>query len=465
MKKIEIDLKYSKQLITIANYPEAYDKIWDALIASDSLKNPVIKYKAYQNLSLLYSIFYKNKKAISAIDSMFLYAYKSNVLKNINIKSDLYYTAALTYRMNENYSEAKRNLDISEHLLDSINSTFNRKIYVLTEKAHMYTLTNKYEESEKILTKILKEISEGHNYASIIYSMLGDLYVKKNESLKALTFYNKSLKIISKQHKRIGLQVSLLEKAAKINHQLENYKLAYQQVNESKVLGDSLFGSQSIQNKQLFEIKDSYRNTLVKNNKIKKEQELKLIKAEKEKLNLQLIFSVVLVVITILVSFFGIRLTRKKMVVEKKLLTERANAELEIKKKELAVTALQLIEKDKLLEEIKKGLEEIKRDKDDTFVEQIKSTINVNSAKTWEEFETRFIQVNNSFYESLGQKHTNLSRNELKLCALVKLNFSTKEMSQLLGVSADSVNKARYRLRKKLELKRDDNLVTYINSI
>ena len=69
------------------------------------------------------------------------------------------------------------------------------------------------------------------------------------------------------------------------------------------------------------------------------------------------------------------------------------------------------------------------------------------------------------FYESLGKKHTNLSRNELKLCALIKLNFSTKEMSQLLGVSTDTVNKARYRLRKKLELQREDNLFTYISSI
>ena len=214
----------------------------------------------------------------------------------------------------------------------------------------------------------------------------------------------------------------------------------------------------------LIEIKDSYRKSIIANNRIKKEQELKLVNAEKEKLNAQLLFSILLIVISIIASVIVIKLLRNKHQVEKRLAKERAKAEIEIKKKELAVTALQLIEKDKLLEEIKKGLDDVNKDGSNS-VEKIKSTIKVNSAKTWEEFETRFIQVNSSFYESLGNKHKNLSRNELKLCALVKLNFSTKEMAQLLGISADSVNKARYRLRKKLDLQRDENLVTYINSI
>ena len=121
--------------------------------------------------------------------------------------------------------------------------------------------------------------------------------------------------------------------------------------------------------------------------------------------------------------------------------------------------------KDKLLNEIKQGLEAVKKQDDDIQIAHLKSTIKVNSTKMWEDFEARFVQVNTSFYNSLGKKHPDLSRNELKLCALVKLNFSTKEMSQLLGISNDGVNKARYRLRKKLDLQRDVNLTTYMNSI
>jgi DNA-binding CsgD family transcriptional regulator len=465
IQKIESDLIDINQLTSLAKYPEAYDKTWNVLILSDSLNDPKIKYLAHKNLSLLHSIFLNKEKAIASIDSMFTYAKESGILQKPKEKASLYYTLALTYRMNNFYSKAKQNLRISEKTLDSLNSTFDQKLFVLTEKAHIYTLTGNYSASEKILVKIQRQISDDHDYSSIIYSMLGDLYKEKGQNRKALLYYNKCLKIISDKNIRIGIKVELLKKISELNNQLENYKLAYKQMTASKALGDSLFGSQSFRNKQLFEIKDSYRNSIIQNKRIQKEQEFQLVKSEKEKLNIQLIFSIILFVLTLITVFYGVRLIRKKHIIEKKLAAARALSEIEIKKKELAVTALQLIEKDKLLEEIKEGLDEVKSKKSFDSVEKIKSTIKVNSAKTWEEFETRFIQVNSSFYESLGEKHPNLSRNELKLCALIKLNFSTKEMSQLLGISPESVNKARYRLRKKMELNRDDNLVTYISSL
>lgn len=465
INRVKEDLEEIKHLTSIGNYPEAYDKVWNVLIVADSLNNPEFKYQAYGDLSLLYSIFHNRQKAIAAIDSMFVYAKQIGVVQKPKKKANLYYCAALTYRMNHQYKKAKEYLAVSEHLLDSLKSPLKDRIYVLTEKAHIYTLTGAFNESDSILNYLLKRVPKEHHYVSIIYSMLGDLYVEKKEPKKALAFYNKCLKMISERNIRVGLKVELIEKISKLNNELGNYQLAFKQMTTSKVLGDSLFGSQSYRNKQLFEIKDSYRKSIIESLKIQKEQELQLVKAQKEKLNSKFFFSVLLFIVTVIAAFFGLRLIRKKHETEKKLATERSLAEVEIKKKELAVTALQLIEKDKLLEEIKKGLGEIKKDKEDVAVEQLKSTIKVNTAKTWEEFEARFVQVNSSFYESLGKKHPDLSRNELKLCALVKLNFSTKEMSQLLGVSADSINKARYRLRKKLGLQREENLGVYINSI
>ncbi|MGY6649439.1 tetratricopeptide repeat protein [Wenyingzhuangia sp. IMCC45574] len=465
LKTINQDIEDSKELTSQAKYPAAYNKLWNVLIVADSLDNSFVKYRAYKHLSQLYSIFHQKEKAFAAIDSMFLCAKKSGLIKKPNVVSSLNYAAALTYRMNGEYNKASSYLEKCEYLLDSLQIPFRKRIYAYTERAHIYTLVGKFKESEELLLRILAQISEEHQYASITNSMLGDLYSKKNESQKALVYFNRCLEILAIQNNRVGLKVDLLEKMSQLNKGLGNYKVSLQQMTASKVLGDSLFGSQSARNKQLFEINNSYQKSILENNQIKREKELQFVKNQKEKLNLQLWFSVFLCIVTLIAAFFGIRLIRKKHQTEKKLAVERANAEVEIKKKELAVTALQLIEKDKLLEEIKKGLDEVKKNKDDSSVEQLKSTIKVNAAKTWEEFETRFVQVNSSFYKSLGKKHSDLSRNELKLCALVKLNFSTKEMSQLLGVSADSVNKARYRLRKKLGLQRDDNLVSYINSI
>lgn len=461
-KALEQKIEHSRALTSKALYPEAYDEIWEVLITADSIKNPKIKYKAYLHLSSLYSIFFKKEQAISAIDSVFFYAKKSGDFKNTNVKFNLYYTAALTFRMNGDYLKAQEYLATAEQLLDVKKGN---NVYFFTEKAHLYTLTNRYKEAEEILTSIENDITSKHQFASIVYSMLGDLYVAKKQPQKALIYYNKCLAVINQQKSRIGLKVDLLKKISKLNSELGNYKLAFQQMNVSKNLGDSLFGSQSDRNNRLFQIKDSYRKSILENNRIQKEQQLQLAKNEKDKFRLQFIFAIILFLLTTVGAFFGIRLQRKKHQIEKKLATERANAEIEIQKKELAVTALQLMEKDKLLNEIKQGLEAVKKQDDDIQIAHLKSTIKVNSTKMWEDFEARFVQVNTSFYNSLGKKHPDLSRNELKLCPLVKLNFSTKEMSQLLGISNDGVNKARYRLRKKLDLQRDVNLTTYMNSI
>ena len=63
------------------------------------------------------------------------------------------------------------------------------------------------------------------------------------------------------------------------------------------------------------------------------------------------------------------------------------------------------------------------------------------------------------------KKVPDLSAADLKVCALIKLNFTGKEMSHLLGISLGSVHVARHRLRKKMNLNRSDNLTNYINSI
>ncbi|WP_157491392.1 hypothetical protein [Flammeovirga sp. SJP92] len=461
----KVELKAVDQLIGTAYYPEAYDKIWSLMSSADEAKNTKIKYQAYKRLTLLYSIFYDSLNAMNSVDSMFYYAEISGIFNDPLGKQKTYYTAGHTYRMNRNYQKAKDYLKVSRYLLDSLQRPFEERFYVLSEEAHLHTLTGNFEQSEQILQDISKQFSGQHSYAAILYSMWGDLYTGKGEINKALDYYYKSLKTIEDHKRRLGLRVELLKKVSQLNSQLGNYKKAYQEMTASKELGDRLFGSQSARNKKLFEIKDSYRKSIEENKEYRKEQELKVLKIQQEKLNQRLIYLVSLLCITVLSATFIISLLKVKHQSKQQLLKERSKAEIDIKKKELTVTSLQLIEKDKLLQEIKQGLEDVKQQKSDASVERINKTINLNTAKTWEEFEARFIQVNSAFYDTLNAIHDNLTRNDLKLCALIKLNFSSKEIGQLLGISTDSVNKGRYRLRKKLGLHRDDNLFTYISSL
>ena len=70
--------------------------------------------------------------------------------------------------------------------------------------------------------------------------------------------------------------------------------------------------------------------------------------------------------------------------------------------------------------------------------------------------------MHDGFFKDLKQAFPEVSNAELKLCALLRLNMNLKESAKILGIAVDSVKTARYRLRKKLGLKTEDNLVDFL---
>ncbi|MBL0048052.1 MAG: hypothetical protein IPP32_08165 [Bacteroidetes bacterium] len=86
----------------------------------------------------------------------------------------------------------------------------------------------------------------------------------------------------------------------------------------------------------------------------------------------------------------------------------------------------------------------------------------LNHDKEWTDFNSHFESINKNFYARLKQSYPDISPNDLRICALIKLNLSTKEMAGILNISPDSVKTARYRLRKKLQLNTEDNLTDFI---
>ncbi len=89
---------------------------------------------------------------------------------------------------------------------------------------------------------------------------------------------------------------------------------------------------------------------------------------------------------------------------------------------------------------------------------------NVNN-NNWNEFKKYFENVHPNFFTELTKKHNNLSQNDLKICAFIKLNMSSKEIAQILNVNNKTVDIARYRLRKKMNLDKEDNLYKIISEI
>ena len=112
--------------------------------------------------------------------------------------------------------------------------------------------------------------------------------------------------------------------------------------------------------------------------------------------------------------------------------------------------------------EIKNTLLSLKKSDNNKTLDEILNKIKINSKQDWNEFNIRFTSVNKDFYKTLSEKFPELTQRDHKLCALIKLNFTSKEISQLLGISMESVNTSRYRLRKKMQLSKTDNLTEYI---
>ena len=87
---------------------------------------------------------------------------------------------------------------------------------------------------------------------------------------------------------------------------------------------------------------------------------------------------------------------------------------------------------------------------------------NLNSTDDWRLFEEAFNNADKDFMKNLKSKHPNLTPNDLKLCAYLRLNLSSKEIAPLLNISHRSVEVKRYRLRKKMGLEHESGLTEYI---
>ena len=90
---------------------------------------------------------------------------------------------------------------------------------------------------------------------------------------------------------------------------------------------------------------------------------------------------------------------------------------------------------------------------------------NLQDEKSWANFSRFFDEVHQGFNEAVKKNYPDVSPNELRLMALLKMNLTSKEIASILNISHDGIKKARYRLRKKLNISSDESLSDLIISI
>ncbi|TWI98664.1 regulatory LuxR family protein [Mucilaginibacter frigoritolerans] len=150
------------------------------------------------------------------------------------------------------------------------------------------------------------------------------------------------------------------------------------------------------------------------------------------------------------------------------LRNQNLETELQFKNKELATITMHLVERGGILINIKQAIIAlINKTKIPDLAHEFRSVFRIldeieKNADDWNHFAIYFDQVHNNFLTTLKNKFPSLSPTDLKLCAYLRLNLSSKEIAQLMNISLKGVEISRYRIRKKLNLSTDINLYDFL---
>ncbi|ELR70692.1 TPR repeat-containing protein [Fulvivirga imtechensis AK7] len=145
--------------------------------------------------------------------------------------------------------------------------------------------------------------------------------------------------------------------------------------------------------------------------------------------------------------------------------------ELERKRRELTTMALDLVQRSNTMKEVRKELSVLSYSKrTNEFLDKLSSLQKMvgyacRQDKNWEDFKVYFENVHQNFLSYLKSKYPKLTGTDLKICTLSRLNFSIKEMAEILHISPESVKIARHRLRKRLSLDTNEELNSFIIGI
>lgn len=454
-------------------YSLAFDHLWEALYLCNQDSLVVNTLKTHRNLGILYDLFglekesTKHHRIAKNIAQHNIKNDKSNQLKDLLYSCNM--NLAIRERKSGNYKKALIHVDSCYIQFAEISNEKNPPSFLAAEKGYNLLKLNKVEEAEPYLQAALNEALEKKQiYTANILNYIGELYSNKNQHSKAITYLKRALDLAKNEKFEKNLQIEILQNLASEYVIVKEFKAGYDALMEAQIISNEIQKAKNKTNGELFKIKNTYLTSLKQKNKQLEIQQMELEAERLTKTRLKLILLLgALLLLTLSVTFW-MRIKLKRTVLEKqesdlkaKHIEDKTNLELESKSKELTSYALQLIDKESAIEELLKTLE-AESSPQHHF---LKNKHTKGSQNLWNEFNLRFTEVNNAFYERLQKKHPDLSPTEQKHCALIKLNFNTKEMARILNIENHSVHISRSRIRKKIGMERSESLDRYINEL
>ncbi len=422
----------------------------------------------YTNIGILY---YFDKKYDLSIQ---------NLLKSVPLlensgsnkqKGQVFNNIGINYLAKKEYPKALENY--KKALEYFVKDSSQRSIAMAYSNiGEVYNFMNQRKKALKYLEKavsIKNELGDKYGMEVALYST-ANTYFADGDYKKAISFANRSLKIAKEinNHYDVINDLDLLSKSYAADHQ---YDKAYFSLLQLKKINDSIFSENS--ETQLQELQTKYETQ-------QKENEILLFKEKEKQVQLEHkmirigIGLLLVIFILVLVFLFNKRKHEKQLLEKelekKKLKEEELNKEVTFKTKQLTTHALNMMQKNNMLNDLKHNLKKIS----DGAKPEVKSALarinqlietNLKSDNDWEIFRMYFEQIDSGFYLRLTGMFPKLNNNDLRHCALLKLNMNLKETASVLNLSPNTVKSARNRLKKKLNLKPTDDLSIYIREL
>ncbi|WP_194778281.1 tetratricopeptide repeat protein [Pararhodonellum marinum] len=370
-----------------------------------------------------------------------------------------------TFYYQKDYDKAIEVLKQSVYLANETKS-INLESSALTNLGKCLAAIDQYDEALEVLSQSLvlakkggnkKKISESLNQKGIILNQI-------NRPQEAITCFKDAMSFADSTGSIATLKTSYLNRS-KSYASMGDFYNAYEDHQKYAALNDSIFNNTKSQ--QIEELKVIYETEKREQQIAQQQTEIALFE-EREKLsNLQKWFLGASLGLSFLIfglGYYGVRQKIKRNRLEK----EKVDAELAFKKKELTTHALHLAKKNEVLEQVKRKAKELKTAENGMLgYQQLIQTINFDQHddNNWENFTQYFEQVHMDFSKNVAYRYPEVTKNELRLMALLKMNLSSKEIATILNVSVDGIKKARQRLRKKMKLSPEESLESRVLSL
>jgi DNA-binding CsgD family transcriptional regulator len=366
-------------------------------------------------------------------------------------------------------------LDIVNFFLKEKN--WEHVAYGYNEVASIHYDRQAYLDAEEFAGLALTTVEKNLNY----FEGPSSYYRAEIYTTTAKIFNSQGKEDEAKRFARAGYSISVQNSYTK--NAFECAEILYNiHLNSSQVDSALYYGKAYIESYKTFEKdRDVKQITQLKMQRefdeAERKREIAIVKKEAAADRRELIYIGALIITLLLVTVLVFRYKNQKIKIDRanllrdKLVLEKESLgqELRYKNKELATNMMYLLEKNEFIGSITNKLVDMRsrtKKENQDFVQEIIMELKRNSSqKIWEEFEMRFKEVHADFYKSLMEKYPDLTPNEVRLSAFLRLNMSTKEISAITHQSVKSINMARFRLRKKIGIDRDENLISFLTQL